>query len=109
MDESIEKDYKPLISELISYSEKDVDQELKDLLIEASSAIESLSDFTINLVDIDGTHIYSIPDMQVKQIMVKAVDSFIQDAINKKIVEVPEDKLLTEEEAEEFEKQFDGP
>lgn len=108
-DEGIQKDYKPLIAELRSSAEeiKDSQPKLSDLLSEAAISIESLSDFSIDLVDLDGTIIYTVPDEQVKMIMVRAMDDFIQNAISSRNIEIPEEKLMTHEEAEEFEKQYE--
>lgn len=106
MEQDLEKDYKPIIAGLRAYAETVSDAETKNLLLEASNDLEALSDFSLNLVDVDGTLIYTIPDAQVKKIMVRAVDDFIQSAISSREIPIPEEKTLTYEEAEEFEKQF---
>lgn len=79
MVEGMEKDYTSLIEKLHFYSEQVEDSSLKQLLIEASQAISDLSDFSIDLIDSDGNVLYSISDSEGKQIMLKAVDDFIQN------------------------------
>lgn len=109
MENDLEKDYKPLIAKLSEVAEelKETNAEIGDLLLEAAEAIEALSDFSLDLVDIDGTVIYTIPDGQVKSIMAKSVDDFIQGAIAQKVVDIPREKTLSYEEAEEFEKKYE--
>lgn len=54
--------------------------DLEQVLIEASEAIENLVDLSINLVDKDGNIIFQIPDEYVRMWMFDAVDAFIKDS-----------------------------
>lgn len=79
-----------LIERLQKASDLAEDSSMKLLLTDAWQALEALSDFSVNLVSAEGETILTISDEKAREIMFKAIDTFVQSMTIQGDADVPE-------------------